>query len=67
MNTEKTSINTFMCIKTHYCKTILATIQKLEKSTITDSSYLNDQKYQTQLCTLKILGKFCFKHYFINS
>ena len=41
MNTEQTSINIFTYIKTHYSETILAKVQKLEKTMIKYSSYTN--------------------------
>ena len=41
MNTEQTSKNIFMYIKTHYGETILANIRKLEKTMIKYSSYTN--------------------------
>ena len=42
MNTEETSKSIFMYIKAHYGETILAKIQKLEKTMIKYSSYTND-------------------------
>ena len=41
MNTEQTSKNILTYIKTHYRKTILAKIRKLEKNIIKYSSYIN--------------------------
>ena len=41
MNTEQTSKNIFMYIKTHYGETILAKIRKLEKTMIKYSAYTN--------------------------
>ena len=41
MNTEQTSKNIFMYIKTHYCETILAKIQALEETVVKYSSYTN--------------------------
>ena len=41
MNTEQTSKNIFMYIKTHYGETILAKIWKLEKTIVKYSSDTN--------------------------
>ena len=45
MNTEQASKNIFTYIKTHYGETILAKIQKLEKTMI---------KYTKHLCKMKL-------------
>ena len=45
MNTEQTSKNIFAYIKTHYGETILAKIQKPEKTLI---------KYTKHLCKMKL-------------
>ena len=48
MNTEQTSKNIFMYIKTHYGETSLIKIQKLEKTMIKYSS--NTNHLQFSLC-----------------
>ena len=45
MNTEQTSKNIFMYIKTHYGETILAKIRKVEKTMIKYSSYTNRLRF----------------------
>ena len=45
MNTEQTSENIFMYIKTHYVETILAEIGKLEKTMIAYTSYTNHLRF----------------------
>ena len=45
MNTELTSKNIFTYIKTHCGETILAKIQKLEKTMIKYSSYTNHLRF----------------------
>ena len=57
MNTEQTSKNIFMYIKTHYGETILAKIRKLEKTMIKYSSYTNHLRFSLRCHHNKILPK----------
>ena len=58
MNTEQTSKNVFTHIKTHYGKTILAKIRKLEKTMIKYSSYTNHLRFSLRCHHNKILPKY---------
>ena len=57
MNTEQTSQNIFMYIKTHYGETILVKIQKLKKTMIKYSSYANHLRFYLLCHHNKILPK----------
>ena len=57
MNTEQTSKNIFMYIKTHYGEIILAKIRKLEKTKIKYSSYTNHLRFSLRCHHNKILPK----------
>ena len=57
MNTEQTSKNILMYIKTHYGETILAKIRKLEKTMIKYSSYTNHLQFSLRCHHSKILPK----------
>ena len=57
MNTEQKSKNIFMDIKTNYGETILAKVQKLEKTMIKYSSYTNHLRFSLRCHHNKILAK----------
>ena len=57
MNTEQTSKNIFMYIKTHYGETILAKIRKLEKTMIKYSFQTNHLRLSLHCHHEKILPK----------
>ena len=57
MNTEQTNENVFTYIKTHYGKTILAKIRKLEKTMIKYSSYTNNLQFSLRCHHNKVLPK----------
>ena len=57
MNTEQTSGNIFTYIKTHYVETIIAKIQKLEKTMIKYSSCTNCLRFSLLCHHNKILPK----------
>ena len=57
MNTEQSSGNIFTYIKTHYGKTIVVKVRKLEKSMIKYSSYTNNLQFSLRCHHNKILPK----------
>ena len=57
MKTEETSKNFFTYIKKHYGETILAKIQKLEKTMIKYSSYTNHLRFSLCCHHNKVLPK----------
>ena len=57
MNTEQISKNDFTYIKTHYGETILAKIQKLEKTMIKYSTYTNHLRFSLHCHRNNILPK----------
>ena len=57
MNTGQASKNIFTYIKTHYGENILAKIQKLEKTMMKYSSYINQLRFSLRCHHNKILPK----------
>ena len=56
MNTEQTSKNIFMYIKTHYGETILAEIGKLEKTMIVYNLILIIYDFLFSVITARFIG-----------